>query len=439
VNRSNPGAGAIRSDEWWRIYSAGATPAPGDQARKSAVAYLCAAVFTLSAFAGLLNNYLGIALLTGALLIGFPQAGRSSLAATIVVTGVAIFTMPYIGLIYTDYDVQTAWFALFIIVGLALVAYGEPKARPGPPPGHGAADLRLIPIYLVLGLLFWGDEGLRQVSFYAGWALALVHLERVHARTRSLPQRVTGLLVFAAVIGYFVTALWSGGGRIVQLSFALAPILLAVHYRAFHLNAVILAATAIVLTFVGRLLRFGWSDGLAGLAVDSGASPITLTSYLWSTKDTVLSPGSILEQWTLLFVNWFPRELWPSKPLGIGSTFVDMVTGRQGTSAEHNLAIGIFGEHLFYLPNAWIVSATLLVVVVILLRRSLVRLCRPYRAPVIIFDVWLITLFWGGMAAFAARVWLALIPVIPYLLLVKWLDHGAARRGVGSAAPARGA
>lgn len=403
-----------------------------DRRRKLAVVYLCAIIFFLSAYGDILNGFAGLLMLTALLVVGLPQAGQSSLASTVAISGVAIFAMPYAGLIYTDALVQTAWFALFIIVGIVLIEYGEPPVQTIASPGHGVADLPLIAVYLVTGLFFWGDEGLRQVSFYAGWALALVHLERIHAQTRSLLYRGAGLFLFAAVIGYFTTVLWSGSGRIVQLSFALAPILLAAHYRLFRLNALVLGSAAAALSFFGRVIRFGWSNGLAGLAEDSGASPITITSYLWHTRDVVLATGSIIDQWLLFFVNWFPRNLWPAKPLGIGSTFVDMVIGREGVSAEHNLAIGLFGEHIFYLPNGWVLSVSLLVLLVVVLRRALVRLCTPYRAPVIVFDVWLITLFWGGMAAFAARVWFALIPVVPYLLLLKLL--GRARN---SAAPAQ--
>lgn len=387
------------------------------------VLIFCCAVAGLSAFAGLLNDYLGVAILTAALLMAFPRAGRSSLSSVILVTGVAFFTMPYFGLYYVGYNVQTAWFALFIVVGLSLTRFGQAEPFSLGLPGHGKADLLLVAVCLIVGLQLWSGEGLGQIAFYAGWAVALLHLERVHAGTTSLARRGFGLFIFAAVIGYFVTVFWEGGGRIVQLSFSLAPILLTIRYRSFRLSGWILAAGAIGLSFFGRVLRFGWSDGLAGLSVDSGASPITLTSYLWITKATGKMSDTIFDQWTLFFVNWFPRDLWPTKPLGIGSSFVDSVLGRQGVSAEHNLAIGFFGEHLYYLPNGWFLSAGLLVAVVILLRRGLWHLCAPYYSPLIVFDVWLMTLFWGGMAAFAARAWLALLPLIPYVLFIKWLDR----------------
>ncbi len=399
----------------------------GMRARRLAVLYLSLIVAGLSLFADTLNNIAGVLILTAALLFGFPRAGRSSLAAVIVVTGVAFNTMPYLGLYYVGYDVQTAWFALFLAVSLILVTYAEPGRPASTMPGHWVADLPLVAIYLVAGLLLWSTDGLRQIAFYAGWAMALLHLERLHAGSRSLVLRGSGLSAFLFVIGYFVVVLWEGGGRIVQLSFALGPVLLTVHYRTFRLNGWVLAALIVVLSFVGRVFRFGWGDGLAGLAEDSGAAPITLTSYLWTTKDVVRVADTIFDQWTLFFLNWVPRDLWPTKPLGIGSTFVDMVLGREGVGAEHNVAIGFFGEHLFYLPYAWPVSAALLVLAVIATRRGLWSLCAPYYSALIAFDVWLMTLFWGGMAAFAARAWFTLLPLISYILFIKWLDR---KRGV---------
>lgn len=394
----------------------------GKRGVKTLVAVVCAAAFVFSAGFNVLNDYLGVAILTVAALVGFPGAGRSSLASTVVFSSVALFTLPYIGLYYVGYDVMTAWFALYILCGMALVAWGE-TPLPDTRPGYGWLDLPLVIVFLIGGLLLWSNDGLRQVTFYAGWAMALVHLERMHVQTASKLYRGAGLLVFGLVIGYFVTFLWAGGGRIVQLSFALAVILLTVHYRTFRLSGLVLASVAVALSFIGRLIRFGWSDGVAGLADDSGASPITLTTYLWTTKDAIFATGSIAGQWVLLFLNWFPRELWPGKPVGIGSTFVDMVFGRTGFSAEHNLAIGMFGEHLFYLPNFWWVSVLLLIAVIIGIRRLIARACSPYRAPVIVLDVWLITLFWGGMAAFASRAWYALVPLLPYMVLIKWLDR----------------
>jgi len=55
-------------------------------------------ITALSAFAGLINNSLDMAILTMGMLIAFSSAERSSLSSVILVTGVAFQTMPYLGL-----------------------------------------------------------------------------------------------------------------------------------------------------------------------------------------------------------------------------------------------------------------------------------------------------------------------------------------------------
>lgn len=394
----------------------------------------CTTMFVLSAFLDIGNEYIGLAVLSGLLILAFPDVSRSSLAAVLLFSGITLFSIPILALHYVDPgSVQTAWFAAFILVGMALARF-EPLLEEAPRLGASRGDLILIPVYLVAGLAFWRGEGAGQISFYAGWGLALLHLERLHASTGSKLVRAAGVGVFWLTIGLFMALLWSGAGRIIFLSFFLAPLFLTVRYGTFRLSTLAFIAAAVGLSFIGRVLRFGWNDGIAGIADDSGASHLTLTSYLWSASDTVISPGSVFEQWFLLFFNWLPRDLWPGKPVGIGSTFVDMYLGRQGQSLEHSTATGYFGEHLFYLPHFWWVSVILLTAVIILARRLIARFSTPYRAPVMAFDVWLITLFWGGMASFGARVWLALGPMLIYLTILKIV--AARRRGGRPIAPA---
>jgi hypothetical protein len=392
-------------------------------------------MFVLSALLDVGNDYVGWTVLTLTLLLGFHDAGRSSLGTVILFTGVTLFAIPYLSLIYVDAQVQVAWFAGFIIVAKAMFLFGDSN-RAAAMPAPSSLNLPIIAVALVAGLLFWSDQGLLQISFYAGWAIAMVHLDRLHASTISAVWRLAGVGLFVLSIGGYMLFFWGGYGRIIFISFMLAPLLLTVRYGTVRFNVFLFVGVIALLPFVGRVLRFGWSDGLAGLSEDSGASPITLTSTLWINSSSVINPGSILEQWTLLFLGWVPREIWAGKPLGINSSFVDLFLGRQGVSMEHSTAIGYFGEHLFYLPTFWWVSAALLTAVIIVLRRLLARYCAPFISPVIVLDVWLITLFWGGMASFAARAWFALLPMLAYVVVLKRLTT-ASNRAAATALAAR--
>ena len=392
-------------------------------------------MFVLSALLDVGNDYVGWTVLTLTLLLGFHDAGRSSLGTVILFTGVTLFAIPYLSLIYVDAQVQVAWFAGFIIVAKAMFLFGDSN-RAAAMPAPSSLNLPIIAVALGAGLLFWSDQGILQISFYAGWAIAMVHLDRLHASTTSAVWRLAGVGLFVLSIGGYMLFFWGGYGRIIFISFMLAPLLLTVRYGTVRFNVFLFVGVIALLPFVGRVLRFGWSDGLAGLSEDSGASPITLTSALWVNSSSVINPGSILEQWTLLFLGWVPREIWAGKPLGINSSFVDLFLGRQGVSMEHSTAIGYFGEHLFYLPTFWWVSAALLTAVIIVLRRLLARYCAPFISPVIVLDVWLITLFWGGMASFAARAWFALLPMLAYVVVLKRLTT-ASNRAAATALAAR--
>jgi hypothetical protein len=103
-----------------------------------------------------------------------------------------------------------------------------------------------------------------------------------------------------------------------------------------------------------------------------------------------------------------------------------MYLGRAGSSLDHSTATGLFGEHLFYLPYGWFLSVALLIAIIIGMRRVIGKWSGAYTAPIMAFDVWLITLFWGGMASFGARMWLAMFPMLGYILVLRRID---ARRG----------
>ncbi len=43
-------------------------------------------------------------------------------------------------------------------------------------------------------------------------------------------------------------------------------------------------------------------------------------------------------------MNWFPRDLWQEKPVGIGYYFVDEWIGRTGYGEGYNISLGFIGE-----------------------------------------------------------------------------------------------
>lgn len=409
---------------------------PRSQVRVALIGYICALMFALSAFFDVANTQLGVAILTVLMIAAFYDASQGSLGPIILFSGVTLFVLPLSSLIYVaPGSALTCWFALYIIVGLVLVGTDD-VSDDGGRPGRSRGNLMLVVLFLILGIAMWRSEGIGQIAFYVGWAMALLHLERLHASTESKVTRLAGVGIFWMILILYMVFLWDGFGRIIFISLFLAPLFLTLRYGTFKLNMLLFTGAAATLPFIGRVIRFGWSDGLAGLSEDSGASHLTETTYLWLSHDQVLNPGDIQEQWALMFFGWVPRDWWPSKPIGIGSSFVDMYLGRSGASLEHSTATGYFGEHLFYLPTFWWASVALLTLVVIALRWLIRRVSLPYRVPVMAFDVWLITLFWGGMASFGSRVWLSTVPMIVYVLILKVLDRRSGSIGAPPVRPA---
>lgn len=393
------------------------------------VAMICAFLFLIDAYLRARTDYIGLAILTVAMLVSFSPRSTTSLGLVLLFSGVSLFVVPMYSLIFVDAGVTPAWFALFMIVSLVLLRFInlDPTLpsieRPFMP------DLFAIVVLLSIGLAALAAGGIEQF-FSATYAMSILHLERVHASTKSIIPRLAGLAMLLIALAIYSLVFWSGFGRLILASFALAPIFLAVHYRTFRLNVFAFSAGVGALVFIGRVIRFGWSDGVAGLADDSGASPLTYTEALWGGRNAVLYHEPIWHQWSLLFLQPFPRSVWPDKPIGINYTFVDFFIGREGLGEEHSTAIGLFGEHIFLAGDWWAMSIALLTVVIILTSRAVNWAGRPYGAPALMFNCWLITLFWGGMADFGSRVWFGVLPMLGYLLVLR-------RIGPWSSSPAK--
>ena len=385
----------------------------------------CLLMFLLGAYLDVANGFGGLAVVTLAMLAAFYPYMTSSLGVISLFTGVTLFTVPTYALIFVGAGVSPAWFALYVICALAIILLAGPDPSLPEPDRPYRGDLAAIAVILALGLLSQ-TAGLFEHFFHAAWEISIVHLERLHRATSSIVKRMTGTVMILAAVLVYALLYWQGYGRLILASFALGPIMLAVHYRSFRLNVFAFSALAASLLFVGRVIRFGWSDGVAGLADDSGASPLTLTQGLWQGSSQILNGEPYWHQWSLLFLQWCPRVLWPDKPIGLNYSFVDNFLGRQGLGEEHSTAIGYFGEHIFIAGDAWLLSTLALTGVIIVLLRIVRRLSHSYATPGIIYAAWLLTLFWGGMADFGSRVWLSLVPALLYVQLLRLFSGRAA-------------
>lgn len=390
--------------------------------RDLATMLICVTVFAFNAILGAGDGFVGLSILTVVMLVVLAPYASTPMGGVALFTGITVFLVPLVALIYVDAGVWPGWLGLFTIVARALIAW-SPRDIELPAMAHGAViNLAMVAVLLSFGLLLQ-VLGYNELFFHASWACSLIHLERLHAATPAKPMRLAGVaIVVGAVLVYSVT-FWSGYGRLILSTFALAPVLLSVHYRTFRLPILAFAAFSASLVFLGRIIRFGVGDGIAGLADDSGASPLTLTQGFWDADVTIAWSEPFWHQWALLFLNWFPRDWWADKPVGINYTLVDAIWGRLGLGEEHSTAVSFLGEQVFLHSYLWPLTTALLVAVLILTWRFISKIAAPYFAPVVVFQSWMITFFWGGMATYGSRVWFSVVPMLVYLYVLRRIAH----------------
>ena len=157
------------------------------------------------------------------------------------------------------------------------------------------------------------------------------------------------LFVYFVVLAIYIYIYWNGFGRLVIGAFALMPILIADHYRDFGLriwHAIVVAPPLLALS---HLSRYGGWGGWGDLAGGSSAHHLILTLQLVDSDIHILYGGieRFFEQYSLLFLNWFPREVWPNKPLGLAMVSVDEWIGRSGYGDGFSVSLGMFGEQIY--------------------------------------------------------------------------------------------
>jgi len=387
----------------------------------------CATIALLTIGLGVKAGYGTLTALTICVMILLWRFSQQSLGIVLIFSAATLYVVPTISLLYVGVPVNLGLFALFAIIAYAMTHFGSAveRAMPLPDEGVGGGVNLLAMTGLLAGGLIAGAEsgGFAQPIFAGAAGIALVHLERLQWARTGWVMRWAALGIYAAAIGVYATFLWDGFGRIVIISFLLLPVLVSIRYRLFRLDPLLLAGAGGLLVFVGRVLRFGVSEGIAGISEDSGATHLILSSELLANHPGNTSGTSLFQQFQLFFLNWAPRELWPGKPININSLFVDSYIGRAGLSEEHSTALGFFGEQVYLAGHFWLLTAILAAVMVITVRALIVRIAQPYYASVVVYDVWVVTLFWGGMASFAARAWFALVPLVLYVLLLRRQDR----------------
>jgi hypothetical protein len=267
------------------------------------------------------------------------------------------------------------------------------------------------------------DAGPATIVFFCCFSLNIFIVELAF-RGKNKGQIIRLLVSLGAMIGLYISLIWTGFGRI-YLGMLAVPIYgLLISYGVMRYRPLLLLFASGIVIVIGNILRFGYGD-YTSILRDSTTSGLVLTDELWRSSQSFALPSGIMGQFALFFFNWVPRQLWLDKPVAVGSSFVDYYLGRAGFGEGHSIALGVVGEHLYFMGSWWFPSLVLAVAAFILLRRLFARYSGDFVIPLALFDANLITFLWGGLAAFGARYFFLSMPALAASILV---SHYARRQ-----------
>ena len=284
----------------------------------------------------------------------------------------------------------------------------------------------VVTIVLILGLslvsnIFVSESALAKLGFVAPFAISLIYYERYLREADT--TRVQGVFVFGfflVVIVVYLAFFWSGFGRIDIGSYLLIPLLLLNYYRDVGIRTWQVVVLSPLLLYIAQASRYTSVDDSEKYFLGSAGVHLTFTDDLWG-GDTHIEFGGLaawFEQWLLLLANWVPRVLWSSKPVGLGASSVDDWIGRDGFGEGYSISLGFLGEQYYLLGEQFWLGLVLVFITLLAIRVSVQKLCRGYVVPLIMFDVNLMSYFWGGGGTFGSRSFFFLVPAVGFVLLM---------------------
>lgn len=247
-------------------------------------------------------------------------------------------------------------------------------------------------------------------AFALPYGLSLVYFEKVISNSK---WKIRTLIQLIPVLIYSFF-LWSGFGRLLIGAYMVMPILILNRHHDLGIKSAHWALVSPFALITSLFSRFKTTD-FERMSDDSGVSHLILTQEMLITVHHRVPAGlsEYIQQWTLLFLAWIPRDLWTSKPLGVGFSFVsDWMGSKAAYQTGYSIAIGFIGENLWYLGDMAFAGLAFHLATLILIRKLIERFASGRYAPLAGFDAMLPTYIWGGAAAFGSRMWFFVIPMI---------------------------
>lgn len=344
---------------------------------------------------------------------------KRPLVLILFVAGLVLYAFPYLGEIFRRGSPWPLFYSLYLLASVILIEIDARTALRNEEfysVGRWSLVIILVSLMIaVFGLHFW-DPVLP--AFYG---IALIHLDRL-CLSDGLQRRkvLVGAAAFYIALLYYMLFVWSGFGRLNFLTFLILPLIVLVSRKVVSLNKWLLIMLVPIGLIYGSALRGVNTISAENFAEGSSSHHLVLMQDLLNNSDRIFTNlYGLWDQFLLFFLNWFPREIWGQKPIGIGSSFVDTYIGREGFGEAHSVSLGFWGEHIYLNPRFWFVSGFALVLLVAFCSRIVYRLSFGSMPVLLMFQANFLTLFWGGMASFGSRVWWMVIPSVLYL----WVER----------------
>lgn len=349
------------------------------------------------------------------------KSGMTSTEFIIIATGLVLFVFPHLGELLRENYLSMWFYSLYFWVALVMTAtLGDRRSLNIGCGSIALTDCRLsfetdsVKIFVLLAASLLGAR-LWPPIFPGLFGIALVIFGR-QCRARSVkgPIVATSLAMILIAIGLYVSFVWNTFGRLLILTFILTPVGICAHYGRIKIRQSYLYALAPVGFIYGAVVRGADEVGLSTLAGGSASHPLILQDELLKGGRILSDFDELFGQYLLFFFSWVPRFVWPTKPYGAGWTFVDTYIGREGVSDGHSIALGLWGEHLYMNPGAWLLTGFLTLGLFVAQCRYFTSKGGDFLTVGIIFQCNVLTLVWGGMASFGARAWWLVIPAAVY-------------------------
>ena len=289
--------------------------------------------------------------------------------------------------------------------------------------------LKWSTIFIYITFIFWAttlpffvidsNDFKSLFIFLVPIVLSNIYLEKILKQLKSNFYSILMIILQLTCVTIYLFFNWSGYGRVVLAFYFLTPVLLFCIIKKKHYNYIYIILSTPIIFYILQYSRYGVQISIEDLFVGSAGHHLELTHKIKENYSSAININfkDFFDQYILFFFSWFPREFWPTKPIQINFYSVNLIFEPNKYPIGYSQSLGFVGEKIFLLNNYYLFGLILDLVLFVLVRKFILKFSYGYFTPVMIFDLNLITYFWGGVGIFGSRFFFFIFPVFVFLFL----------------------